>query len=770
MNWLVGPPASGKTTYLLHLAHQTLAQRGRVWWVGLPTQRDYLLGQAAEQGARAGLEFLSFQRLYYLLLAANLGLQPLLTGPGRIALVGEALLSSGLTPNPGEARLFARAIAEAKRHGLEPAQLPTPDPEARRLVQVYTRYEELRRTWGRWDYDDFRLAALQLVEGPASRWCLPEGLQLIILDGFRSLAPLEARLVQALGQRVEVWISLPQPPAGVQPRVVLAKAHQPTRLYQYQATNEMAEARWLMRALKQDLGQGIDTAALAVIAPTSQIPGLLALGREYGLPLADHTPTTAADTPQGRLLLDLLHLPDHPSPTQLLAIPELAELGRIALERGVGGRPALGLLAQQLGIADYWQRWLERLEPSGPLLAWAETLLNSLPQLDGPARQLLLERAREAARIATGHDFRHWWAALVAETRLPTRPDPGIALLAPAQASGVRFDKVYLISATYGRYSPGEQEDYFIPEEYRLPVDQAGAGQELPRRLAGLTPLFLQELISRGREVVVSFARARPGSLLEPEPLLAGVHPPPLPRLPAASVAELGHQAQAQFTFAQAQVELAAATVEKLRIFSDCPFRAWAQQRLTPSPLPGSPELLLEELLRLRRLDPPRLETLADRYSDWAGWLRGYSQQLTQLDYGFVLSHPQGWEARVDALKRSGPQLDLYLFGRPGQFPNGREAFEERWNEVWSAGYWLSRPHSPIRQVRLWFWPVGAAAQLVYDVSQQKKLLGRFRRIDQQLARLLADYQQGKVEPSPGYHCRHCSWGDLCRAASQSGG
>jgi ATP-dependent helicase/nuclease subunit B len=770
MNWIVGPPASGKTTYLLNLAHQTLAQRGRVWWVGLPTQRDYLLRQAAVQCAQVGLEFLSFQRLYYLLLASNLGLQPLLTGPGRIALVGEALLDSGLSPKPGEARLFARAIAEAKRYGLEPTQLPTHDPETRRLVQVYARYEALRQAWGRWDYDDFRLAALQLVEGPTHQWALPDGLKRIILDGFRSLAPLEARLVEALSQRLEVWVSLPYLPPGIQPRVVLEKAHQPTALYQYHATNEMAEARWLMRALKQDLGQGVDSCDLAVIAPPSQIPGLLALGKEYGLPLADHTPTTAAGTPQGRLLLDLLSLPDHPSPTQLLAIPELARLGQVALERGLAGRPALGLLAQQLGVADYWQGWLERLEPSGPLVAWSESLLNSLPQLDGPARQLLLERAREAARIATGSDFRHWWAALIAETRLPTRPAPGIALLSPAQVSGVRFDRVYLISATYGRYSPGEEEDYFIPEEYRLPADQVRAGQELPHRLAGLTPLFLQELISRGRKVVVSYARARPGSLLEPEPLLVGVDPPPLPRLPAASVAEMGHQAQAPFAFMPAQVDLATATVEQLRIFADCPFRAWALQRLPPAPLPGSAELLLEELLRLRRLDQSRLETLANRYHEWAGWLRGYSQQLTQLDYGFVLSHPHGWEARVDALKRSGPLLDLYLFGHQGQHANGREAFEDRWNEVWSAGYWLSRPHSPIRQVRLWFWPVGAAAQLAYDASHQKNLLGRFRKIDRQLARLLAGYQQGKVEPTPGYHCHHCTLADLCRATPQSGG
>ena len=99
--------------------------------MGLPSQRSYLYTRATAHGAVLGLEFLSSQQVYYRLLAAALKLKPLLVGTGRIALVGEALLTCyGELPAPGEARLFTRAIAEAKRFGLEPQTLPQTDRES----------------------------------------------------------------------------------------------------------------------------------------------------------------------------------------------------------------------------------------------------------------------------------------------------------------------------------------------------------------------------------------------------------------------------------------------------------------------------------------------------------------------------------------------------------------------------------------------------------------------------------------------------------------
>ena len=154
-----GPPASGKTRLALAWALEVLGRRGRVFWVGLPHQRAYVYRLLSEEGAFLGLEFLSFQALYYRVLAEAGWLKPLLPGAGRVALVGEALRRAGEGPvAPGEARLFARAIAELKRYGISPFALPK-EGEAGRLRRVYRLYERLKA--GSLDYDDFRHRALK---------------------------------------------------------------------------------------------------------------------------------------------------------------------------------------------------------------------------------------------------------------------------------------------------------------------------------------------------------------------------------------------------------------------------------------------------------------------------------------------------------------------------------------------------------------------------------------------------------------------------------
>ena len=82
-----GPPASGKTRLALAWALEVLGRRGRVFWVGLPHQRAYVYRLLSEEGAFLGLEFLSFQALYYRVLAEAGWLKPLLPGAGRVALV-----------------------------------------------------------------------------------------------------------------------------------------------------------------------------------------------------------------------------------------------------------------------------------------------------------------------------------------------------------------------------------------------------------------------------------------------------------------------------------------------------------------------------------------------------------------------------------------------------------------------------------------------------------------------------------------------------------
>ncbi len=193
---LTGPPGSGRTTEALELARRACAAGRRVWWVGLPAQRSALYRRATADGAAIlGLEFLTAQQVYYRLLAKARRLKPLITGSARLVLVGEALAAdAGAVPSPGEARLFAYAIAEAKRFGVRPdaAVLGQGDAERDRFQRVYESYVAATREV--WDYDDFRTNALELAE---ERPDLCEA-DMVVVDGFRELGPKELRLFRAL--------------------------------------------------------------------------------------------------------------------------------------------------------------------------------------------------------------------------------------------------------------------------------------------------------------------------------------------------------------------------------------------------------------------------------------------------------------------------------------------------------------------------------------------------------------------------------------------
>ncbi len=770
MHLIVGPPASGKTTRLLEVAQAYLERRKRVWWVCLPAQKAYVYRRATQGGALLGLEVLTSQQLYYRLLAASFGLKPILTGPGRVALAGEALApKDGPPPNPGEARLYARAIAEAKRNGVRPEALPARSPETLRLQRAYAHYEELKNGWGRWDYDDFRAGALELLErGPVQ--LEPD---LVVVDGFRELGVQELRLLQALSRHVPVWVGLPEAPPGFTPDEVLRPGTIPVQVYR--AQNPVSEARWVLRSIKRDLALGMKALDIAVVAPESRIPALLTLADEYHLPLIDHLPRTAADTAEGRLLLELLELPDYPTPTRLLAVPDLAPLGRVALERGLVGLAAITRLAAELGMQAVWAAWLSRLRPPGeegsvfenhtplhPSLAWAEELLDSLPEVrHSPRRARLMERAYEAHRIALGPDFRHWWAALLAETYEPQRPPGGVAVLTPNLASGQRWKKLYLTYAVEGAYSSGEQEDYFIPEEERVGLEEALRLAGLPRRFMGRDRLMLYELKTRAEEVVITYPEASQEGPLEPEPILVGAAPPPyLPILPLASPLELAQSNGYQAPLGR--VSLGAPQVEHLRRYRECGFQFWAQQLLPPEETPPWWQQWVRELRKAGKLVPARLEALARQYPQAEGWMRHHHALLGELNLGFKLEG-QGLEARLDGVLRKGTEAHIYRFVAPETPPEEAEKqVRDRWSERWAAGHLLSAYQGRIQRVYLWAWPVLGEPVLVYD-KPIEKVWGVLERLQNTAQEVHSRYKAGVVEPNPGFRCRACSVKDVCR-------
>ncbi len=800
----------------------------RVWWVGLPAQRDAVYRRATLGGpgsppgaalagsggaALLGLEFLTLQQVYYRMLARARELHPLVIGSGRLVLVGEALAEvAGAVPAPGEARLFAQAIAEAKRYLAVPDDARrTDDPERRRLARVFAAYERRKRAADdAWDYDDFRAAAQRLAE------VAPEACEadVVIVDGFRELGPLELRLFQALGRRREVRLALPEPPAGLAWTDVASAPGAPEpEVRRYRAPNPVAEARWVLRALKRDLAEGgYDALELAVVAPPERVRALDALADEYGVPLIDETPVSLADAPAGRVLVELLELPDYPTPASLLAVPELAELADAALDAGVAGGDAILALAERLGVQERYRTWLDTLEARDEPLAWARRMLGEvLPAVlvrapegadDDLAafRDAALRAAQEASRLADGPGFRAWWAALLRQGRLPRERPGGVALLTPTLASGRQFRKAYLLGAVEGAYGAGEREDYFVPEDDRVPPETSNERLGLPYRFQGRDAAVIEELLARARVLVVTAPEADQGGPLVVEPRLAGEGALPLPTVPAGSTLEL--PADTRYRAELGAVELGPPTVEALRRFDTCSLRYWGERRLrerSPDDMPWW-AAFRRDLCEERTLSPERRATLAAAYPDAAAWLERHGAQLSALTYGVWLpadaraggrtgdgaedgsqhvadgASDQGSKngatvrARVDAAVREGAHATLVRFVAPdavGDAADAERVVKDRWTELWAAGHLLERYRGRVKRVDVWVWPLLGEPVDVFE----RGITYRWRQIEtraRRAGRAAERFASGEVAPQPGFHCRTCPIFDVCREGRAS--
>src|SRR5690625_7698297 len=130
-------------------------------------------------------------------------LRPLKVGTERLALIGAALAEvQQATPMPGEARLFASAIAELKRNGIDPdgAAGLAFDNESDRLADVYRVYEQMKAE--AWDYDDYRQPALLL----AQRGEAVSGADTVIVTSYPEPLPLTTALYVELSRGCEVML------------------------------------------------------------------------------------------------------------------------------------------------------------------------------------------------------------------------------------------------------------------------------------------------------------------------------------------------------------------------------------------------------------------------------------------------------------------------------------------------------------------------------------------------------------------------------------
>jgi ATP-dependent helicase/nuclease subunit B len=788
---IVGPPGAGKTHRLVRVAREAAGLGRRVTWVAPPHQRHAVYRRLTEEGALLGVEVVSSQRLLYRILATARELRPLVTGTERLALLAQALTASrGVLPTPGEARLFARAVAEAKAHGLTPADVAAQAErlalgsladahEARRLAEVFARYQE--SLGERADYDDVRTAALELARAGRAQ----SGASVVVVDGFRELGPLDLDLYRRLGGCCEVWLALADPPPGWRPDELLAP--RPTVVRAHRFPNPVAETRWVLRSLKRDLAEGARQADLAVITPPGEAHALLALADEYGVPLSDEASRSLADTREGRVLLDLLELPDHPTATRLASVPALAPLARSALERRVAGRTAVAALAAELGMEAPWRDLLRRLTPRGDLEAWAASAVDlaiacaatatdlvdddAAAEAPPPAasRDLLLARALEAMRLGPHDGVRAWWAALVQETRLPHRPRAGVALLDAGLASGRRFRKAYVVGAVAGAHIGGEAEDYFLSEDARRPWDEVqrsaiagGAPGALPRRYRGLDARLASELLARADEVVVSAAEADRGGPLRADPLLVRDPSPPPPQ-PAGSTLELARVIPFEPLAGRPLDDTVSA--EGLRRSDPCTFRVWAERLLPePSARASWAVRLRRALTAERTLDEARLHELAAAFPEAAPWLDRHGARLRALAYDVRLPAAGTPQARLDAAERRGDVVDVVRFVGASEDASAALDPQRRWNELYAARTLLR--HAAVREVHLLAWPLlGDPIDLTPEGITAGRGGARLEQVARQLDERWRRWRSGPAVPTPGHHCARCRVRDVCRAA-----
>ncbi len=720
---VLGPPASGKTTLALEEALGVLGRGGRVWWIGLPHQREYLYALLGRRGAWLGLEFLTFQALYYRVLAEVGALRPLLPGAGRVALVGEALRAEGPLA-PGEARLFARAIAELKRFGLGPLALPK-EGEAGRLRRVYFRYERLK---GRaFDYDDFRHKALKV---PLRLHPEPG---LVVVDGFREIGPLDRAFLERLARKVPVLLTLERPLPGLVPWRCLEP--RPISREVWALENPVQMVRHLLRALKRALapkdlgGEGLDPSEVLVVAPEGRIPGVLLLGEEYGLPLWDGRQRALGRTEAGMRLLALLN----PVPTGSdLLLLGFSALGRAALRRGVVGLEALEKLAREEGLEGEFQAYQALLPPRPPAdpLAFAQEALARLGVGDpGPPLELL----RHALKVSP-EDPWPWWRSFLLEGDGPPLPRLGVAVVPPLLAMGVRARRVYVLDWVQEAYTLGEREDYFFLEEGR--AEELVQGQ-LPKRLRGLEPLFWEEIRTRGEEVVLLYPES------EGTPIEKGKRPPPLP--PGAP---LEAHSPRPLAVPWPRAKGLPRHLEILRLALECPFRAYVEN-LGPWPREDGS-------LGWHRL-PRDLEALRV-HPEVGPWIRAHEETLRSLAFWKPWPLRNGLTLRLDAVRRVEGRVHLYRLLPPGASPRLPE-LKDRWTELYALGVLLRKGE----RFTLYAWPWLGRPKPLLDSEDYGAILAKVQGLGPRVEKALGLWQGGTLRPRPGAHCYACPYGDLCR-------
>ncbi len=815
---LVGASGSGKTRAVQHFAFAKAQVFERVIVLTLPSQRLFWLEGLAALGSSLGVEVTNLQNLCYRMLDRLGSNKAVVLHPGRVALTARAL-ESVLTRavQPGEARLYAQAIAECKRALFEPQIVGEAYQDT--LALVYAKYQELLLQEDLQDLDDVRLRAADLLHTN------PLALEAhLVIDGYRALNPSEFKAIKALADgAISTVLTLPsgapdttheswahpvrfkelkviQEALGAKLERLETKskpwAGLPKTVQLRASANPVSEARAALRQVKTWLLAGIHASKIAILVPSHVSARVLeALAREYHLPLAPESLGGLLESAFGRVLEAALTSParDFPAPelrVLALVFPELETLADTLEKRGLhGGSSAYRGLLETPELQAAWlilddlKTWFS--PPEKDFVAWFEVLLERLiPSASWleSARVLAREAARLLPTSGGGEEFAQWLRTLLQASALP-HPDAarGVAVLTPSEVSGRRFQKVMVLGVTEGAYQNLESEDFFVPEDNRLAFDTllTTPKQHLPLRMNGLADSTLYDALTRAdEELIISFPKAERGASLAPHPRLARLGLTLEPELrETAGLLELAHaqnktnQSTSNGVFyTTARTEPFAAT--ELEAVARCGLRAWAG-RFMPKATDSSllPSLVLKNLRRshkeatLEERAPVSLKNNLERFDpSFLSLLEAQLEQASPANIQPFYHTSKGIEFVLDGLIRrndiNGKVKQLEIYRTVDDLDTAWEDYRDttRHREWWFADIAIE---SGVRVAFCAIDPEGRRKNIMNPASEKSQK----RRFESRnlLEQAKTDLEQGVIRATTGFHCRSCRYQDLCR-------
>lgn len=438
----LAPAATGKTSYLVEWARQTVQGLPGLVRVAVPTRLQVWAWRRrlTEAGGSLGIRVQPFDQLYVDCLTAAGQAYTLLTEPVQYRLlqaIVEAVQPSyyaSLIGRPGfihrlqqligelkAARIHPNTLAEAITHLGNPARLTE-------LVQIYDAYQNhlSEQNWA--DWAGLGWLAVEMLETGQPMPALDS--HPLIVDGFDNLTEVQISLLRALAQRADPLLivltgtvdgstrnlvhrrfnqtcrrlelalgitATPLPATPVLPRPALA--HLEARLYESAPAKvdgsgtvslvelpdraaEVREAlRWLKIRLRQD-GLRPDQVALLARNLTPYRTFILQVGAEFGLPLRLIGGQPLPTNPAVAALLDLLRLMLPASSER----PEPALPRRLVVEAWASpyfdwsaGPEAVGILP---GEATALAEAARRGRVMGGLSQWREALTALAAQME----------------------------------------------------------------------------------------------------------------------------------------------------------------------------------------------------------------------------------------------------------------------------------------------------------------------------------------------------------------------------------------------------